>query len=366
MFLAGAAVMALVSCSNTEEQTRISGVVETEGIESVHIKTDKIDTVLKVVEGKFALELPCDKMSFGVVQTGRVRLPFIPDGTGLKVVIADSSYISSDSGDSLHERFVAYSNESKAIEAEVMAEYRKINADESLSQEEKENSFSDFYDTVTKKTVGFAKKTISENSDNCLGISALSDIYYELEPSELREIINGMSAAVKEHEFVKGLMASANAKEATAEGKMFTDFEVQTVVGHDRSMDANPVYATVKLSDYVGKGKYILVDFWSPWCGPCKREMPNIKKVYEKYHGDDFDVLSIAVWEREDVKVTMKTADELGVTWNQINNAKSIPTELYGIDGIPHLILFGPDGTILKRGFHGEKIEQIVSEYLKK
>jgi hypothetical protein len=54
------------------------------------------------------------------------------------------------------------------------------------------------------------------------------------------------------------------------------------------------------------------------------------------------------------------------MTWDQINNAQSIPTEIYGIEGIPHVMLIGPDGTILRRGLHGAGIEEAVAEYINK
>ena len=140
---------------------------------------------------------------------------------------------------------------------------------------------------------------------------------------------------------------------STEEGSMFTDFEIE-----------QPDGSIAKLSDYVGKGKYILVDFWASWCGPCKREIPNIKAAYEKYTGDKFDVLSVAVWDKPED--TAKAAAEHGVTWNQIVNAQKIPTDIYGIEGIPHLILFGPDGTILKRGevLRGDGLEETLKKYL--
>ena len=136
-------------------------------------------------------------------------------------------------------------------------------------------------------------------------------------------------------------------------GDMFTDFEI-----------AQPDGSVVKLSDYVGKGKYILVDFWASWCGPCKREIPNIKAAYDKYAGEKFDVLSVAVWDKpEDTAVA---AAEHGVTWNQIVNAQKIPTKIYGIEGIPHLILFGPDGVIITRGdeLRGDGLEKTLSKLL--
>lgn len=139
----------------------------------------------------------------------------------------------------------------------------------------------------------------------------------------------------------------------TQEGDMFTDFEI-----------AQPDGSIAKLSDYVGKGKYILVDFWASWCGPCKREIPNIKAAYEKYKGDKFDVLSVAVWDKPED--TAAAAAEHGVVWNQIVNAQKIPTDIYGIEGIPHLILFGPDGKIVKRGdgLRGPGLEKTLSELL--
>ena len=160
------------------------------------------------------------------------------------------------------------------------------------------------------------------------------------------------------------MKTALDARKATSEGNMFVDFTVNTVIGHTRSIPAQPIYSEVKLSDYVGKGKYILLDFWSPWCGPCRREMPNIKAVYEQYNGEKFDVISIAVWERQPVEVTIETAEKLGMDWIQINNAQREPAALYGVESIPHIILFGPDGTILKRGFHGAEIAEVVGSYL--
>lgn len=221
-----------------------------------------------------------------------------------------------------------------------------------------------FYNDFVERYVEFNLKAAKKNPDNDVAVQVLMNCRGILDDSQVDEIISRMTPQMLENEKIAYMKKGLDARKATAEGQMFTDFTVNSVVGQTRSIPPQPVYADVKLSDYVGKGKYILLDFWSPWCGPCRREMPNIKAVYDKYKGDKFDVVSIAVWEREPVEVTIETAAKLGMDWNQINNAQREPAELYGVEGIPHIILFGPDGTILKRGFHGAEIEEVVSSYL--
>ena len=254
------------------------------------------------------------------------------------------------------ERVKAY----EAAHEEMMQEYRQTMDSLSSDRQKAEAFYNDFVERYIKFNLDAAKK----NPDNEVAVQVLMNLRGLIDDEQASAIISKMSAEMLEREDVAALKKGLDARIATAEGKPFVDFTVNTVVGQTRSVPPQPKYAEVKLSDYVGKGKYILLDFWSPWCGPCRREMPNIKAVYDKYKGDKFDVVSIAVWERELVDVTIETAAKLGMDWNQINNGGREPAELYGVEGIPHLILFGPDGTILKRGFHGAEIDQIVSSYI--
>ena len=179
---------------------------------------------------------------------------------------------------------------------------------------------------------------------------ALVYIYGDLTNKELLEYVDMLSPEMQQDSAIVKLAEGAKKALLTEEGAMFLDFTIEDSDGK-----------TVSFSDYVGKGKYVLVDFWASWCGPCKREIPNIRDAYQKYGPKGLEVLSVAVWDKpEDTKAAAK---EHGVVWNQIINAQQIPTDLYGIRGIPQIMLFGPDGTILKRDLRGEGIEAELAKY---
>ncbi|MCR4825199.1 MAG: TlpA family protein disulfide reductase [Bacteroidales bacterium] len=262
-----------------------------------------------------------------------------------------------------------------AFQAEVetlMDTYRteaeKIDADEALSEELKGERFDDLQENTIEGLTASGKKYIKMfPADTLVAPTVIASIYSYLEDDDLEDILSGLSPEVKQTKIVSMLSSELESKKATAVGKKFTDFTVDHVAGVDK--DGNPVYEKKSLSDFVGKGKVMLVDFWSPWCPPCKAEIPNIKAIWEKYHGEDFDVLSVAVWEESrkmDWHNTIDTAAFYGMKWLQLNNGHQEPATLYGISGIPHMILFDKDGTILKRGddLRGEKTAKAVAEVL--
>ena len=346
MYLAAAAMLLAACAPKAGKTTKVVGQFGEDAPESVQIAMgESLDTTITVVDGRFEAEIPTDFTQMAVIDAGLVPVTFVSDGSTITVDPAAGTAVSSDKK-GVQARYAAYNDWMQAFMSEYRAKMAEFGDDEDAAEA--------YFNEVIGKFNDYQKETVKANPDNILGLMALSQIE-EDDPAEMVALLDGLSEKMKAIPEVARMRAAYDTKVQTAEGTPFVDF---TVVQDPE----NPETSTVKFSDYIGKGKYVLVDFWASWCGPCKAEMPNLVDVYNTYHGDRFEMLSVAVWDK--VEDTVAAAPELGIVWNQIINAQRIPTDLYGIEGIPHIILFGPDGTILKRGIRGEKIGEAVKEAL--
>lgn len=201
-------------------------------------------------------------------------------------------------------------------------------------------------ETIKKLSLEFVKE-----NENEAGVYVLTNLLAHIMPID--DLINWVegNAYFKKDEKILTAMKDWKVQQETSEGKMFKDFS------------AEYEGKVTKLSDYVGKGKYVLVDFWASWCGPCKKEIPNLIKVYNQYKGDRFEVLGVATW--DEPADTKKAIRDMKIPYPQMLNAQHAGSDAYGISGIPQIILFGPDGKIVKRNLRGEALEKTVAEVLR-
>lgn len=143
---------------------------------------------------------------------------------------------------------------------------------------------------------------------------------------------------------------SGQTKNKPQVGDPFINFTVQ--------QDPQNPASKVSLSNYVGRGKWVVADFWASWCGWCIKEIPTLKKIFNDLPKDKVTVLSIAVWDK--LADTKASALQNGIVWSQIVNAQDIPSDAYGFGGIPYIVVFDPQGKIAAIGLRGERLYQFV------
>lgn len=127
----------------------------------------------------------------------------------------------------------------------------------------------------------------------------------------------------------------------------------------------NPTGKIMRLSDL--KGKYVLVDFWASWCGPCRRENPNVVKIYDKYHSKGFEIFSVSLDKDGEAWKRAITSDNLKWKYHvsDLKQWESSVIPLYGFDAIPYTVLLDPKGNIIATNLRGAALEQKLSELLK-
>lgn len=234
-----------------------------------------------------------------------------------------------------------------------MMEIYNAMSDTTLTDEQRSAQI-DEANTIEDKMMEVTKAGIQKNITNPVGVEMLKQNYYFLNVEDLDPLMPQIPAAYDNDDIIIGIKEKVEKLKATAVGQQFTDFEMQTPEGKP-----------IKLSDYVGKGKVVLIDFWASWCGPCRREMPTLVDAYAKYKKKNFEIVGVSLDQSADAwKASIK---QLGITWPQMSDLKYWNSEgsaIYAISSIPHTILVDGNGTIIARGLHGEELQSKLAEVL--
>jgi len=177
---------------------------------------------------------------------------------------------------------------------------------------------------------------------------------FRLEPltkDDVREIVNSTAEKFPNH---KGIAAIKQSLEGWI-GKLAPEISLPDPDGKE-----------IKLSSY--KGKYVLVDFWASWCGPCRTENPNVVEAYNKFKDKNFDILGVSLDRPGEKDKWLKAVKDDKLTWSHISDLQywnSAVVPLYKIEGIPYNVLVDPSGKIIAENLRGESLHKKLEEILK-
>ena len=174
-----------------------------------------------------------------------------------------------------------------------------------------------------------------------------------LEPDEFQQLFSSLDKSVQASPYGESVTAYIKSLRANGVNVPADDFSQQDTKGQP-----------VKLSSF--RGKYVLVDFWASWCGPCRQENPNVVKAYNKYKGKNFTILGVSLDDNRERWLQAISHD--GLAWTQVSDLRGWGNEVavqYGIQSIPSNFLVDPAGKIIARNLRGEELEAKLEELLK-
>lgn len=339
------AMAALVGCS-TQPKFTVSGQVE--GAETMYLveivegQPVAVDSV-EVVEGKFELSGCASEAKMLYVSNLKevrgaavVARFFVEEGA---MTFAQNGEAYEVTGTPSNDAAAAFA----AVVAPLMTEYR------GATPERREEIF-DAYNAAQKEA-------LEANKENQFGVQMLSSNAYDMTGTELQETIASFSPEMQATEAMKPLVEMAEKKLKTEVGQPYIDFEQadqQGTMVSLKSVIENPA------------NKYVLVDFWASWCGPCMAEVPALKAAYDEYHKKGFEIFGVSLDNKKEAwEAAIKNKELNWLHVSDLQGWQNAAADLYGVRSIPaNYLVECATGKIVGVGLRGEEVKAKVAEML--
>ena len=354
----------LAACSGGQKGYTVTGSVEnaTDG-ELVYLqkienrRPVKVDSAV-IQNGVFTFTGSHDTLpeihylTYSAEGKNDLRMDFFLENGKINLKLTENN--DSATGTPANDALQAIRTQTNALTQQMRAIYEAASTDSTLTDAQRAAKMEEL-NQAEEQLMNVIKEGIQKHIGNAAGIYLLKSNYYQFDVDFLEPLMSQIPAAYDNDDRIIRIKDNVSKMRATAVGQKFTDFTMNDPEGKE-----------VKLSDYVGKGKVVLVDFWASWCGPCRREMPNIVEAYKQYKGKKFEIVGVSL--DKDAESWKAAIQKLGITWPQMSDLKYWDCEgsrIYAVSSIPHTMIIDGEGTIVARGLHGEELQAKLAELLK-
>lgn len=352
----------LMAACSTGPHYVINGKIE--GADSITFLLQKrdggnlvnIDSAL-VTRGSFKMKggpVRYPEMVILAAKDTRMRTSFYLENSEITITgKLDSLFNAKITGSKTQDEYQGFVNSNKVLNdkyTQIYNEYQTANQNRDtarVAQLEKEAM------NIQNEMTGLQKDFVKNNPSSFVAPSILRSLSYEMEGTEIESYINAMDTAVAGTPIIRELRERVEKLKAVAVGQKAPDFTLNDPEG-------NPV----ALSSIIGP-KLLLIDFWAAWCGPCRRENPNVVKVYNEFHKKGFDILGVSLDQKKEDWVKAISDDKLA--WTHVSDLQywnSAAAKLYAVNSIPANFLLDGNGIIIGKNLREDALYDKVKEVL--